>query len=306
MRIPRARPPLAVALVIGGALLVGSLGSPADAGAITPLSYAPTTPLVLQEIPVWDLERNTNGICRSGATHVIKNAAGTFNAINYLNKAQACGLKVIFAFPSTINYSTGVVYPSRVAAWVRKVKNHPATAGYLSVKEPSWSRISAAEIRVMYRAFRAADPAKPVIALFGDIPHFGTTRNPYTTGMANIVMFDWYPVETTTGTNSVYLGGASKWFPRARSIVNRVTPGRPIWLMVQTHKYLRPATHKKQRPTQAQLWREVREAFTLLGAKGIAFHTWRNTNYTRDQLRDPQMVSWMSTLFVQVKAGTFR
>ena len=55
--------------------------------------------MILQEVPVWDLEKNTNGICTSGATHVIKNAAGTFNAINYLNKAQACGLKVIFAFP---------------------------------------------------------------------------------------------------------------------------------------------------------------------------------------------------------------
>lgn len=304
MRVPRLRPRFPIALAAVGALLVGALGSPAGASAV--VTYPTTAPMVLQEVPVWDLEQNTNGICHSGATHVIKNAAGTFNAINYLNKAQACGLKVIFAFPDTVNYSTGVVYPSRVAAWVRKVKTHPATFGYLSVKEPSWSRINATEIRALYRAFRVADPAKPVIALFGDMPGFGTTRNPYTSGMANIVMFDWYPVETTTGVNSIYLAGATTWFPRARSIVNRVTPGRPIWLMVQTHKYLRPATHKKQRPTQAQLWRQVREGFALLGAKGIAFHIWRNTNYTRDQLRDPQMVSWMTTLIAQVKAGTFR
>jgi len=306
MPAPRTRPRLAVALAIGGALLVGALGSPIGAGAVVAPSSPTTAPMIIQEVPVWDLERNTNGICASGATLVIKNAAGTFNAANYLDKAQACGLKVIFAFPETVDYATGVVYPSRVAAWVREVKSHPATFGYLSIKEPSWSRINATEIRAMYRAFRAADGTKPVIALFGDLPGFGTSRNPYTTGMANIVMFDWYPVETTTGTNSIYLTGATKWFPRAKSIVNRVTPGRPVWLMVQTHKYLKPVSHKKQRPTQAQLWRQVRDGFTLLGAKGIAFHTWRNTNYSRDQLRDPQMVSWMKTLFSQVKAGTFR
>ncbi len=305
MRSPATRLRALVRIAAIGALIAASLPLAGGASAVVAPGYPTTAPMILQEIPVWDLEQNTNGICTSGATYVIKNAAGTFNATNYLNKAQACGLKVIFAFPSTVSYTTGAVYPSRVAAWVRKVKNHPATFGYLSVKEPSWNRISGSEIRMLYRAYRAADPTRPVIALFGDVPHFGTTSNPYTAGMANIVMVDWYPVETTTGTNSIYLTSATKWFPRVKSIVNRVTPGRRIWLMVQTHKYLRPATHKKQRPTEAQLWRQVRDGFTYLGASGIAFHTWRNTNYTRDQLHDPVMVGWMANLFAQVKAGTF-
>lgn len=305
MRVREPRFRLTAALAVAGALLVGSLGSPLAAGAVTP-PYSTESPMILQEVPVWDLEKNTNGICTTGATHVIKNAAGTFNALNYLNKAQACGLKVIFAFPETVSYGTGTIYPTRVAKWVKKVKSHPATFGYISIKEPSWNRISASEIRTMYRAFRAADPTRPVIALFGDMPGFGTSRNPYTTGMANIVMFDWYPVETTDGRNSIYLTGATKWFPRAKSIVQRVTPGRTVWLMVQTHRYLKPATHKKQRPTEAQLRRQVRDGFALLGAKGIAFHVWRNTNYTRDQLRDPSMVAYMTRLIADVKAGTFR
>ncbi len=37
--------------------------------------------------------------------------------------------------------------------------------------------------------------------------------------MANVVMVDWYPVETTNGINSTYLTGASKWFPKVRSKV---------------------------------------------------------------------------------------
>jgi len=296
-RIPRA---VASALLLAG-VLVGGL-----AGATPVAAVATTTPMILQEVPVWDLEGNTNGICTSGATMVIKNAAGTFNAANYLEKAQACGFKVIFAFPETINYGTGAIYPSRVARWVNKVKNHPATFGYISVKEGSRQGISKTETRTMYKAFRAADSHHPVIVLFGDMPHFGTTRNPYSTGMCNIVMFDWYPVETTDGKNSIYLTGASKWFPRAKRIVQNLTPGKRMWLMVQTHKYLKPATHKKQRPTTAQLYRQVREGFSYLGASGIAFHVWRNTNYTRDQLRDPAMVDAMAKLFADVKAGTFR
>jgi hypothetical protein len=257
-------------------------------------------------VPVWDLQANTNGICTMGATLVIKNAQGTFNATNYLNVAQSCGLKVIFAFPDTVNYSTGVIYPSRVAAWVNRVKNHPATWGYLSVKEPNWSHVSAAEIRSLYSAYHAADPVHPVLALFGDIPHFGSSSNPYTSGMANVVMVDWYPVETTNGTNTVYQTGATTWFPRVKAYVQRQTPGKAVWLMVQTHKYLKPATHKKQRPSWTLLNRQVREGFTYLGAKGIAFHTWRNTNYNIDELRDPTMVSWMKSIAASVRAGTFK
>ncbi|HEU0243248.1 MAG TPA: hypothetical protein VFQ75_05040 [Candidatus Limnocylindrales bacterium] len=301
MTKPQLSRQVALAVLVAGAALVASAGG-APAAAAVPT----TTPMILQEVPVWDLEQNTNGICTSGASLVIKNAAGTFNASNYLEKAQACGLKVIFAFPETINYGTGTIYPSRVAKWVNKVKNNPGTFGYISVKEPSWHGISASEIRTMYKAFRAADSKHPVIALFGDLPHFGTSRNPYGTGMSNIVMFDWYPVETTNGTDSVYLTGARTWFPRAKSLVAKISPTKRIFLMVQTHKYLKPATHKKQRPTELQLRRQVRDGFNYLGADGIAFHVWRNTNYTRDQLRDPAMVSYMSRIFADVKAGTFQ
>jgi hypothetical protein len=298
---------LSVALIGVGAAPAAAWTS--SSGTLFPSSMriaAATIPTVVVEVPVWDLQANTNGICTMGATLVVKNAQGTFNATNYLDVAQACGMKVIFSFPDTVNYSLGTVYPSRVAAWVNKVKNHPATWGYLSVKEPNLSRVSAAEIRSLYNAYKAADPSHPVMALFGDIPHFGSSTNPYTGGMANVVMVDWYPVETTTGSNTTYLTGATTWFPKVKAYVQKVTPGTPIWLMVQTHKYLKPATHKKQRPSWTLLNRQVHEGFAYLGAKGIAFHTWRNTNYTIDELRDPQMVSWMKAIAGSIRAGTFR
>jgi len=303
-QMPRTRSTRTRSVLMAALLSLGAIGFAAP-GVEATVTYSRSTNFVLQEVPTGDLLNNTNGICHTGANLVIKNAQGTFNRTYYAQVASACGLKVIWAFPDTVNYSTGTIYPTRVAALVRQVKGLAATYGYLSVKEPSWHHISGTEIRTLYRAYRTADPNHPVIALFGDVPHFGSTANPYWTGMANIVMVDWYPVETTNGTNSIYLTGASSWFPKVRAKVAAVTPGRPIWLMVQTHKYLKPATHKKQRPTQSQLSREVRDGFGYLRASGIAFHVWRNSNYSLDQLRDPQMVSWMKTLIGKVRAGTF-
>lgn len=292
-------------LCLATALLTWSSVAVLPASAAT-TAYSTSVPIILQEVPSWDLAANTNGVCTSGATLVIKNAQGTFNPVNYATLAAACGLRVIWAFPDTVDYATGTIYPGAISALVDQVKDLPNTWGYLSVKEPNWSHITAPEIRALYHAYKVADPAHKVMALFGDVPHFGTSSNPYTAGMTDVVMVDWYPVETSNGSDSTYLTGATRWFPIVRSKVAAVTPRVPIYLMVQTHKNLGPATHKKQRPTQAQLWREVRDGFTYLRASGIAFHVWRNNNYTLDQLHDPRMVASMGTLAAQLKAGTFR
>jgi hypothetical protein len=76
--------------------------------------------------------------------------------------------------------------------------------------------------------------------------------------------------------------------------------------MVQTQKNLHPSCHKKQRPSQALLNRQVREAFVYAHATGIAFHTFQNVNYTLDERRDPTMVSWMKLISSSVRAGTFQ
>jgi hypothetical protein len=291
----------------GAVLILASLGA-APASAV--VTYPTNAPMILQNISIGDILDNRGNICHSTFTHVIKNFSDVTNTRNYLNAAEACGLKVIAYFSATVNSSLGIVYPARVPYWVNLVKNHPNLWGYLTVKEPSWTRISASEIRTMYRAFKAADPSHPVMALFGDVPHFGMSANPYTAGMADVVMLDWYPVETAyggrsrTGTSYVTTGPTN--FKRIRSYVALRTPGTPIWLMVGTHRNLNPAYHKKQRPTQALLYRQVREGFVYLKATGIAFHTWQNTAYQLDQRRDPTMVGWMRGLAAKVQAGTFQ
>ncbi|HEY4632897.1 MAG TPA: hypothetical protein VIH00_03185 [Candidatus Limnocylindrales bacterium] len=308
---PSARFVRSMAVAAATLLVLGML-----AGATAPraqgISYPTSSPMILQNVPWQDLRANRHGICNGAFTHVIKNvtASSSLTApVNYLNEAQACGLKVIFHFAQTVS-STGIVYPTRVPRWVNAVKAHPNLDGYLTVKEPSWNRIAAWEIRALYRAFKTADPAHTVYALFGDIPHFGDTVNPYQGGMADVVMVDWYPVETRSGGCSsygtYYQPYGPKWYAKVRKVVAAKTPGRPVYVMVQTHKYLAPRCHKKQLPSKSLLWRQVREAFTYGSVQGVAFHTWTNTNYSMDQLRNPTMVGWMKELSAQVRAGTFQ
>jgi hypothetical protein len=296
----RALSRLATGLV-AAALVIGALGA---TGASAATTYPTDAPMILQGTSPEDLLANKHGICSGNFTHVIRNVLGPTNALRYLNAAQTCGLKAILFFSTTT--SGGTVYPSRVGPLVNAVKNHPALYGYLSVKEPSWIGINRYEIRALYAAFKRADPGHPVVGLWGDIPHFGMSVNPYTAGMADIVMVDWYPVETTTGRNTIYLTSGPTWYKKVRAWVAAKTPAAPIWLMVGTHRYLKPATHKKQRPSQALLSRQVREGFVYLGAKGIAFHTWSNLNYVWDNRRDPTMVAWMNDLAGRVQAGTFQ
>jgi hypothetical protein len=178
-----------------------------------------------------------------------------------------------------------------IPGWVAKVKNHPALYGYLSVKEPSWNRISLAEMRSLYQAYKSADPSHPVVALLGDTPHFGTSANPWATGVANVLWVDWYPVTIRRG----YLGAASVNFPKIKSYVAATTPGTPIWLMVQGHGY--PAGDLRT-PTAAELRRQVSDGFRYLGAAGIAFYTWKNPLYSSDFARNPALWDVARSLMV--------
>ena len=306
MSTPRRRRPgrFLLATVVGG-LILGSFGAP----TATAYSYSTATPMILNSVPPEDLLANTRGICDGSFKIVIRNVGGAAGALRYLDAAQHCGVKAVLFFSSTV--SGGTVYPSRVGALVAAVRNHPALYGYLSVKEPSWVGINGTEIRSLYKAFKAADRSHPVVGLWGDIPHFGDSRNPYWAGMADIVMVDWYPVETANGgcssTGTTYITTGPKWYStKVYPKVHAMTPSAPIWVMVQTHKYLAPTCHKKQRPSQSLLNKQVREALAYAHASGIAFHTFRNTNYSIDEYRDPTMISWMKSISAWVAAGTFR
>jgi hypothetical protein len=295
----------------GVSVLTAAAGLGVGATPVRAVDSAQPYPMMLQNVSMQDLSVNRNGICDGSFQILIKNVGATVplgNPVQYLDLAQRCGMKVIFHFTGTV--SGGTVYPERVARWVNAVKDHPSLAGYLTVKEPSWIGINGSEIRAMYAAFKAADPNHPVYALFGDIPHFGDRINPYTAGMADVVMVDWYPVETVSGgcsrIGSTYVATGPKSYAKVRNAVAAATPGTQIVAMLQTHKYLAAWCHKKQLPTKAQMWRQAREALTYAGVSGFAFHTWSNVNYQMDLVRNPTMLGWLRQLGAQLHDGTFR
>jgi hypothetical protein len=280
-----------------GRLLVPALLLTAALVALAPataLGYSRTTMFGTWEVPVTDIA--SLGGPRSQV--LVKAFSPGMNIVAYLDKAKAYGQQVAVYFTDTVDYATGKIYTSRIKPWVDKVKGHTALYGYVSVKEPSWSGISLAEMRSLYAAYKAADPAHRVIALLGDVPHFGSSANPWGTGVANMLWIDWYPVTYSRG----YIATASKWFPKIRAYVNKVTPGVPIWLMVQAHGY-KPGDRKT--PTAAQLAREVRDGFKYLKANGILFHTWNNPRYGSDLKRNHALWSKVRSIMSKVRAGTF-
>lgn len=258
------------------------------------LAYSRWTPFALWEVPVTDIPN-----LGSPRTNVLVKAFSPgMNVVAYLDKAKAYGQMVAVSFTDTVDYSTGTIYPSRIKPWVDKVKGHPALYGYLSVKEPSWSGVSLSEMRSLYKAYKSADPNHRVIALLGDIPHFGSSANPWSTGVANMLWVDWYPVTYSRG----YISTADTWFPKVRAYVNKVTPGTPIWLMVQGHGY---RAGDRKTPTSLQLERQVRDGFRYLSANGILFHTWNNPRYDMDLKRNPTLWSTARSIITRVHAATF-
>jgi hypothetical protein len=260
---------LAAALVLGAGMVVRF---PQPAAAAAPTGYA------AWEVPLGDIA----GLGSPRPKLLVKAFSPANSPVAYLDEAARHGQQVLVYFTETVDYAAGTVRTSVIPARVSSVKNHPALYGYLSVKEPSWNRISLAEMRSLYTAYRKADTGHPVVALLGDTPHFGTSANPWGPGVANVLWVDWYPVTYSRG----YIGTASTNFPKVKAYVAATTPGTPIWLMVQGHGY---KAGDKRTPTAAELRRQVADGLAYLGAAGIAFYTWRNPLYDSDFSRNPSL-----------------
>ncbi len=273
-----------------GLLLTTSIPGPVAAQSVP---YSRYTPFALWEVPIGDLPT-----VAKNHKLIVKAFDATMNPVRYLDAARAYGLKVVVYFSETVDYKSGTIHPSKIAPRVEKVKGHPALYGYLSVKEPSWWGISLSEMRTLYKTYRALDPYHRVIALLGDTPHFGTSRNPWGTGVANMLWVNWYPVTCYSG----YYTGAAVHFPKVRAYVEKVTPWVPLWLMVQGHEYRKG---NKCTPTTSQLTRQVYEGFKYLKAEGILWYTWNNPMFDRDLKRTPTLQTHMVTIMSKVRNLTF-
>ena len=268
-------------------LIAAALVFPTAAAAAPGILPRPGPAYAAWEVPLGDIA--VVGSPRPSI--LVKAFSPSMNPVAYLDEAAKYHQRVLVYFTDTVDYAAGTIKTSVIPGWVAKVKNHPALYGYLSVKEPSWNRISLSEMRSLYSAYRAADPGHRVVALLGDTPHFGSSANPWGAGVANALWVDWYPVTIRRG----YLGAASVNFPKIKNFVAATTPGTPIWLMVQGHGY--PAGDLRT-PTAAELRRQVSDGFRYLGAAGIAFYTWKNPLYSNDFVRNPALWDVAQSLMV--------
>lgn len=296
---------LSLGILVGLSLPASSMAStsikdPGGVGQVglattAPLPYDPAMPFALWEVGVDQIATAPT----LGSDYLIKSFSPGMNVVAYLDAAAARGWKVILYFNNTVDYTRGAVYPTRVAAWVGQVKNHPALAGYLTVKEPSWNGISVSEMRSLTRAFRAADPnpTHRIFADFGDSPHFGTTANPWATGIADVLIMNWYPVRITKG----YVPDAVKWFPRVRRTIDSVTPNATLWIMAQTFG---ARSFDERMPTAAELERQVGEAIRFARADGMAFHTWRNALYQSVLGTSSTLQTRLASIVTRTRAGT--
>jgi hypothetical protein len=303
-RVRRSFLPLTVAVAVlslaglpaaSAATIAPSSLAPVATATTTALPYNPAMPFALWEVGVDQVTTAP----KLGTDYLIKSFSPGMDPISYLDHAAARGWKVVLYFNNTVDYGKGVVYPTRVAAWVNLVKNHPALAGYLTVKEPSWNGISVSEMRSLRNAFRAADAnsAHRIYADFGDSPHFGTTANPWATGIADVLIMNWYPVRISQG----YVPDAAKWFPRVRSIVNSVTPNTKLWVMAQAFG---ASSFDQRMPTATELEREVGEAIRYAKVDGLAFHTWRNSLYQSVLGTSSTLQTRLASIISRTRAGT--
>lgn len=288
---------LPLTFVLALVALLGPLGGPGSVAAVdpAPLPYSTSMPFALWEVGADQVATAPT----LGTGYLVKSFSPGMTPLTYLDAAAARGWKVILYFNETVDYATGTVYPARVAAWVNQVKNHPALAGYLTVKEPSWSGISVAEMRSLRNAFRAADPdpTHRIYADFGDSPHFGTSANPWATGIADTLIMNWYPVRISKG----YVPDAKLWFPKVRQVVDSVTPGAQLWIMAQAFG----ATKFDERmPTAIELEREAGEAIRFASTDGLVFYSWRNSWYEWVLGTSSTLQARIASIITRARAGT--
>ncbi len=276
-------------LLIGLLLVVGVL-VPARP-AVAALGYPTDAPFAMWNVPVTDLA----AVQRLGVRYVVMATPGTPKVTDYLATAKSLGLKVIVYVADAA--TTSGVNATSIADKVTLVRSSSAVFAYLSVAEPAQLGLSLSQLRTLYQTFRRYDSTKPVMAMFNRLPEFGSSTNPYDTGVADIVGFDFYPVKTDG-----YKTSAPKVFPAALAIVNQRTPGVRTWLMVQGHSNLSGGLVA---PTPDQLEQQVRDGFTYLAARGIIYHTWRSTWYDTVIADRSDLQARILSIYTRVRAGTF-
>ena len=133
------------------------------------------------------------GYASQGAKQMLANGAAWFYGgqnyviTNYLNAAQALGMKVI------IPVNGLALTDAQLTGLVNLVKDHPALVGYYIADEPE-SFSDVATIQRIYDLVKAADPNHPSMITFS-----GSPKSAYS-GVVDMVGTDYYPAGVNDGS----------------------------------------------------------------------------------------------------------
>ncbi len=104
----------------------------------------------------------------------------------YLDAAQTSDMKVLVELRRSLVESGNT---KAIIEFIRKFENHPAVYGWYLYDEPELKQLSPAMLKRLYRAIKAEDSSKPVVAA---LLSTSNNINKYQS-ISDILMFDYYP-----------------------------------------------------------------------------------------------------------------
>ncbi|MDQ3327647.1 MAG: LamG domain-containing protein, partial [Chloroflexota bacterium] len=259
------------------------------------------------------------------------------------NEAKLCrtlgGLKarniklILRAIHFKSDYTLDVAKSEQWLVWYKELfakhcNYQDVVYAWYSYDEPAQKQpgVTLTELRKAYSLYKKHFPSTPVFTVYnnnnnpalGDANRdgitdgfFGQPKNPYGSGVADIVGLDAY-VAVNGGADPVYTYHAiDLYYKVTRRAVNKVNPNTPIWAIAQAHAL---ATAPSNVPEPHQMYRQVNDWLRagpdngLRGIDGFIWYSWKFAGDPRDPSGDlgsqPRNRTMARAIGAQLKQGT--
>jgi hypothetical protein len=182
---------------------------------------------------------------------------------DYLDRAEAAGIKVLVEIPR-FWIRTGLT--DRIALFVQKFKDHPATFGWYLYDEPEFIQLSPKLLEKAYRAIKAEDPEHSITMALNKLIHTKKYLN-----ALDVLMYFNYPCFYDTPEFSGFEKGVFK--DLAKSAASIAENKQHFWFVLQGYgedKYGKPTKFNRRLPTIAEERYMIYSAI-LAKANGLLF-----------------------------------
>lgn len=182
---------------------------------------------------------------------VATNSAAT--AQNYLDQAQANGLKLLFPLYYGMKVKENYTLMQQQ---VTQFKDHPALLGWMIMDEPSTNGISVEDLTGAYQIIRSIDDVHPVYMTEADASQFENYGR-----IPDVLAIDPYPLNRSPIT---MVGDY------ARKALTDVHGVKPVWTILQT--FMIPGTVWNYLPNITEVRNMAYQAF-LSGTNGFGYYS---------------------------------